>query len=255
MKNALCFALFLLQAAPAFGAGALLRVCSLSLAPQTMQGADGAPTGYAVEILQHVARELRWSIRIDYLPWARVVSEIRAKRCDMAMTVLHFNDYAEYMLFPRESILDQKNVLVVRRGSRIRYGGDLEQFMRKHSIGLYVDKRVNDEFERLRAAAWAVVDTAPSAVLNAKKLLFKRFDALVENDLSAIYEMRKLGRLADIEILSPPLSVAPAYIVFSQAPESKARARAYDEALANFKKTAKFRALTNRYLPEASVAD
>ena len=255
MKNALYLALLLLQAAPAFGADGLLRVCSLSLAPQTMQGADGAPTGYAVEILQHVARELRWSIRIDYLPWARVVSEIRAKRCDMAMTVLHFNDYAEYMLFPRESILDQKNVLVVRRGSRIRYGGDLEQFMRRHSIGLYADKRVNDEFERLRAAAWAVIDTAPSAVLNAKKLLFKRFDALIENDLSAIYEMRKLGRLADIEILSPPLSVAPAYIVFSQTPESQTRSREYDEALARFKKTAKFRTLTDRYLPEASAAD
>ena len=86
MKNALYLALLLLQAAPAFGAEALLRVCSLSLPPQTMQGADGAPTGYAVEILQHVARELRWSIRIDYLPWARVVSETRARRCDMAMT-------------------------------------------------------------------------------------------------------------------------------------------------------------------------
>ena len=45
MKNALCLALFLLQAAPAFGADALLRVCSLSLPPRTMQGADGAPTG------------------------------------------------------------------------------------------------------------------------------------------------------------------------------------------------------------------
>lgn len=255
MKNALCLALFLLQAAPAFGADALLRVCSLSLPPQTMEGTDGAPTGYAVEILQHLASKLRWRIRIDYMPWARVVSETRARRCDMAMTVLHFRDYAEFMLFPNESILDQKNVLVVRRGSGIRYDGNLEQFMRRHSIGLYVDKRVNDEFERLRAAEWAEVDTAPSAVLNAKKLLFKRFDALIENDLSAIYGMRKLGRLAEIEILSPPLSVAPAYIVFSQALESKARSRAYDEALRNFKKTAAFRMLTNRYLPEASVTD
>lgn len=59
--------------------------------------------------------------------------------------------------------------------------------------------------------------------------------------MSAIYEMRKLGRLADIEILSPPLSVAPACIVFSQALESRARSRAYDEALRKFKKTAAFR--------------
>ena len=255
MKNALYLALLLLHAAPAFGADAILRVCSLSLAPQTMQAADGSPTGYAVQILQHVARKLHWSIRIDYMPWARVVSETRAGRCDMAMTVLYFKDYAEYMLFPHEAIFDQKNVLVVRRESRIKYDGDLEQFMRRHSIGLYVDKRVNDEFERLRAAAWARVDTAPSAELNARKLLYKRFDAIIENDLSIIYEMRKLGRLDEIEILSPPLSVTPAYIVFSQTPESKARSREYDEALLNFKKTARFKTLTNRYLPEASVAD
>ncbi|CAN7428645.1 transporter substrate-binding domain-containing protein [Pseudoduganella sp. LjRoot289] len=255
MKNAFCLALLLLQAAPAFGTDRVLRVCSLHLAPQTMQSADGSPTGYAVEILQHVARKLQWSIRIDYMPWARVVSETRAGRCDMAMTVLQFKDYAEFMLFPHESILDQKNVLVVRRGSKIRYDGNLEQFMRQHSIGLYVDKRVNDKFERLRAAPWARVDTAPSAVLNTKKLLFRRFDAIIENDLSVIFEMRKLGQLDDIEILSPPLSVTPAYIVFSQTPESKARSRKYDEALANFKKTARFKALTNRYLPETSVAD
>lgn len=253
MTKVLLIALLALHSA-AFAAEPPLRVCSLSLAPQTMKDADDKPAGYAVEILQQVAAMLRWKIRIDYMPWARVVSEMKLGRCDMAMTVLYFKDYAEYMLFPHEAILDQKNVLVVRRGSGIRYDGDLEKFMRQHSIGLYVDKRVNDEFETLRAAPWARVDTVPSAELNMKKLLFKRFDAIVENDLNVTYEMRKLGKLDEVEILSPPLSVTPAFIVFSHKPESLRRIRQYDYALAQFKRTEKFRVLTGRYLPEGQVA-
>lgn len=257
MKNVLFSILLPLQAATAMAGGAepVLRVCSLTLAPQTMEDADGRPTGYAVEILRHVAATLHWRIKIDYMPWARVASETRAGRCDMAMTVLYFKDYAEYMMFPREAILDQKNVLVVRRDSRIKYDGDLEKFMRRRSIGLYADKRVNDEFEQLRHASWARVDTVATAAMNMRKLLVKRFDAIIENDLNIVYEMRKLGRLADVEILSPPLSVTPAYIVFAHKPESEARLKRYDQALASFKKTAKFKTLTSRYLPETAVAD
>lgn len=251
MIKALLIASLALQSA-AFAADRPLRVCSLSLAPQTMKDADDKPAGYAVEILHNVAAILHWQIRIDYLPWARVVSEMKLGRCDMAMTVLYFKDYAQYMLFPHEAILDQKNVLVVRRGSGIGFDGNLEKFMRRHSIGLYVDKRVNDEFETLRNAPWAQVDTVPSAELNMKKLLARRFDAIVENDLNVTYEMRKLGKLDEVDILSPPLSVTPAYIVFSHKPESLRRIRQYDAALRRFRRTEQFRALTGRYLPQGA---
>ncbi|MBY0240965.1 MAG: transporter substrate-binding domain-containing protein [Burkholderiaceae bacterium] len=239
----------------AFAGEPPMRVCSLSLAPQTMKDADDQPAGYAVEILQNVAAMLHWEIRIDHMPWARVVSEMKLGRCDMAMTVLYFKDYAEYMLFPHEAILDQKNVLVVRRGSGIRFDGNLERFMHRYTIGLYADKRVNDEFETLRHAPWARVDTVPTAELNMKKLLYKRFDAIIENDLNITYEMRKLGKLDDVEILSPPLSVTPAYIVFSHKPESLGRIRQYDTALAQFKRSEKFRLLTGRYLPDRTPSD
>lgn len=254
MKKALMIALLALSA-NAMAAEPPMRVCSLSLAPQTMPDAAGNPAGYAVEILRQVALALHWQVHIDYMPWARVVSEMKGGRCDMAMTVLYFKDYAQYMLFPHEAILDQKNVLVVRRGDGIRFDGNLEKFMRQYSIGLYVDKRVNDEFESLRKAPWAKVDTVPSAELNMKKLLFKRFDAIVENDLNVTHEMRKLGKLDDVEILSPPLSVTPAYIVFSHKPESLKRMRQYDYALAQFKRTDKYRALTNRYLPGGPASE
>lgn len=230
------------------------RVCSLPLPPQTMETPSGAPGGYAVEILQRVAANLGWRIKIDYMPWARVASETQAGRCDMAMTVLYFEDYAGYMLFPKQAILDQKNVLLVRRGSRIRYNGNLEQFMLTHSIGVYEDKRVNEKFEALRHTPWAKVDTAPRVDENLRKLLHKRFDAAIENDLSAIYELRKMRRLNEVEILSPPLSVTPAYIVFSKTPSSEHYARLYDAELARFKKTPQFKALTNKYLPASAAA-
>jgi polar amino acid transport system substrate-binding protein len=73
--------------------------------------------------------------------------------------------------------------------------------------------------------------------------------------LCAIHELRKTGHLDEVEILSPPLSITPAYIVFSQSPESRTRARQYDEVLAAFKKTSKFKILTSRYLPHVATSE
>jgi polar amino acid transport system substrate-binding protein len=225
------------------------RVCSLPLAPQTMPDANGKPTGYAVEILQQLARNLGWVIQIDYMPWARVDLETRHGQCDMAMTVLYFKDYAEYMRFPTEAILEQRNVLIVRSGSKIRYNGDLEAFMRQNSIGVYADKRVNDQFEQLRKAPWAKVDVVHTTELNVEKLLHKRFDALIENDLSAIYALAQTGHVNEVEILSPPLSITPAYIVFAHKPDPEHYLEQYDAELARFKKTPEFKQLSDKYLP------
>jgi len=225
-----------------------VQVCTIELPPQSMTDKEGKPDGYATAILQGVAQPLKWDLDIHYMPWARLVVDAKAGKCDVIYTVLKRDDYEQYLVFPHEAVLDQANVLVVRKGSGIQYDGHLEDFMHTYSIGLYRDKAVDNRFEKLRHAPWARVDEASSSKQNLQKLIAGRFDAAIENSLTAVYELSASNKLAQVDILNPPLNVTPAYIAFPKAGHLSSAASAFDAALVAFKRSAEFNALQKHYL-------
>ncbi|HEY8026246.1 MAG TPA: transporter substrate-binding domain-containing protein [Burkholderiaceae bacterium] len=219
----------------------------MPLPPQTMQDKNGLPTGYATSILQAVAKRLDWDIDIRYMPWLRVVADSKMGQCDIAYTVLKRPDYEEFLVFPRNWVLEQKNVLVVLRTSDLRFNGNLEQFMRLHTIGLYRDKAVDAQFEKLRRAPWARIELANDPSQNFAKLFMNRFEAAIENDMTTVYEVGKLGRLDEIEILSPPLNITPAYIVFAKAGRLANSINEFDAAMDSFMRSDEVRLLNRQY--------
>lgn len=222
--------------------------CSLPLAPQTMPGAKREATGLASDVLFAVAKSLDWQIEVRYMPWLRVVHEAKAGRCDIVYTVLHRQDYEQIFLFPQEPVLDQTNVLIVRKNSGITFDGDLEQFMRKYRIGMYQDKALDNKFEQMRSQPWANIQVSVDANQNLQMLMRGRIDAVIENDMTAIYELRKLGKLALVDVLSPALNTVPAYIVFPIKGRLGVKVAAFDTAVADFKKTSDYNRLINHYL-------
>lgn len=233
---------------PARAQGPRWVACSLPLAPHTMPDAAGQATGYASEVLSAVSRQLGWDLEVRYMPWLRVVNEARQGRCDLVYTVLRRADYEEFLMFPREPVQQRDNVLLVRSDSGIRFDGDLESFMRKHTIGLYQDKAVDERFERLRREPWARIDVSVDAAQNMNKLLHRRFDAIIENEMTALHELRQLGRLQEVSVLKPPLNTVPAYIAFARAGRLVPQIGRFDEALAQYRKTPEYAALKHRYL-------
>ena len=233
---------------PAHAADITLRACSLNLPPQTMPDRQGQPDGLAVKTLQAVARQLNWHLNIDYMPWMRVVHGAQRGECDLVLTALRRPDYEAFMAFPATPILDQANVLVIRRGADVHFAGDLEAFMRRYSLGLYQDKTVNPQFEQLRYEPWTRILISNSPQQNIERLLAGRFDAAVENDLTARYELQSLGRSAEVTVLSPPLSVTPAYVTFPLTGKATGMLKAFDQALSDFKGTREFQTLQLTYL-------
>lgn len=224
--------------------------CSLPLAPHTMPDAAGSPAGYASEVLLAVARQLGWQVQVRYMPWLRVVEEAQAGRCDLVYTVLRRADYERFLIFPKTPVQQRANVLLVRADSGIRFEGDLERFMRQHTVGLYQDKAVDERFETLRRQSWVRIEVSVDAHQNMNKLINGRFDAAIENDLTALHELRLLGREKDVRILRPPLNEVPAYIAFPRAGRLVPLVVAFDQALGAFRKTPAFDAIHRRYLGE-----
>lgn len=225
-----------------------VRVCSLPLPPQTMPDIDGNPSGYAVEILQALAVQLQWDVEISYSTWARVVQLSKGGQCDVVLTVLKRDDYESYMVFPERPILNQRNVLATLKNRAIRYDGNLENFMRRHTVGLYNDKAIDDHFESLRRAPWARIDVVNTPSQNIMKLLAGRIDAAIDNDLTIIHELQQTGRLDEVEILEPAVNVTPAYITFPMAGKLSDGAEQFDRALETFEATPEFRRIQDFYL-------
>lgn len=232
-----------LQAAepPAYSA------CSLPLPPHTMPDAQGRPSGFASEVLLAVAKQLGWPLEVRYMPWMRVVKEAQTGQCDLVYTVLKRSDYEEFLVFPREPVQRRANVLIARRDRNLSYDGDLEAFMRRHSLGLYRDKAVDERFEALRRAPWARVEPAVDAHMNLLKLLNRRFDAAIENEMTAVYELRIAGRLDEVEFLGPPLNITEAFITFPKAGRLAGKTGDFDRGMVEFRKTAAFAQLMARY--------
>jgi polar amino acid transport system substrate-binding protein len=225
-----------------------VRVCSLELPPQTMLNQDGEPDGFAVRILQGVSQQLNWKLTFIYSPWMRVVNHAKSGKCDLMMTVLNKGDYAEYMTFPKSYIINQKNVLVVAKGTDVKYTGDLESFMRHHSIALYRDKRVDEKFEHYRKQPWAKLESVNEIEQAIKMLMANHIDAYIENDLTSAYKLRELDLLDEVDVLSPPLNVTPAYITFPHAGNLVNQVNEFDSAIMVYKKTSEYRALEKHYL-------
>lgn len=250
-RRAVCW--FALGLASVWGVPALAQtrahftVCSHNLPPHTYQAPNGSPAGLASEVLLQVAKRLQWDVTVNYSTWMRARADAESGRCDLIYTLLKKPEYEEFVVYPATGLADRVNVLLTKKSQAIRYDGDLEVFMRRHSIGLYKDKVVSPLFDQLKAQAWARVDEPVQAESVMKMLLAGRFDAAIENKATAIAELRRLGALDQVEMLSPPLSVTPAYIGFCKKGRALAMLDDFNRELKDFKATAEYKALIARY--------
>jgi polar amino acid transport system substrate-binding protein len=224
-----------------------LTVCSHNLPPHTFESPSGKATGLASEVLLAVAERLNWTLTITYGTWMRARHDAEQGRCDLIYTLLKKPEYEEFIAYPEQSLADRSNVLLVRKGSGIEYDGYLESFMRNHSIGLYKDKAVSPLFDQLKTQPWARVSEPMQAESVMRMLIAERFDAAIENSATAVYELRQLGLVDQVTILSPPLYVTPAYIGFSKHGQALPLMADFDREMRIFKASKEYKAMVARY--------
>ncbi len=239
--------LLLAGVASTAAAGTRLRVCTHNLPPHTFPDAAGKPSGLASDVLLAIAAKLDWQLEVTYSTWLRARADTEHGNCDLIYTLLKKPEYEEFVEFPEQYLADRFNVLLVRKNSKVTYTGDLEAFLRHYSVGLYRDKAVSPTFDKLRNEPWVRLEYAMTSDSVMKMLLAGRMDAAIENSATAIYELRTMGRLQDVEILYPPLLVTPAYIGFSKKGKALPLVQEFDRSLKAFKSTADYRAIIDRY--------
>lgn len=96
--------------------GTLRVACVSTLEPMCYVGADGAPTGYDVELLLHIAQTLGKKVALIPVEFGGLTSMLESGKADLALGCLTISDERRKLVDMTDSYYDGGIVMVVRKG-------------------------------------------------------------------------------------------------------------------------------------------
>ncbi len=203
--------------------GGEIKLASLDWEPYIGKKVEG--NGYVAEIVRAAFKAKGYSAKIDFLPWARAVSESKNGSYDGLFPEYYDearkDDYVFSDPFPGGPLVFMK-----RKGKEIPYTGNLDE-LKPYKIGVvrgYINTKAFDARTDLKK------EETGSDEMNLKKLVAGRVDLIVIDRLVAehlIATSVTQGK-GKIEAVEPVMEVKPLYIAFSK------KAPAYEKKMADF---------------------
>jgi polar amino acid transport system substrate-binding protein len=171
--------------------------------PYQFAGDDGEVTGADIVLMRELAAAVGCDVVFKQLPWARQLLELENGAIDVVMSASWTPERAEYALFSMP-YRRAEMAIFVRRGTASQY--PLSALSRIPEIGfrlgVILGYYYGEEFERLRqnAAFTHYIDPAADYQTNIRKLLHRRIDGLLVDDVAVMLaEARALGVADQVE--------------------------------------------------------
>jgi len=208
---------------------------------------DNRLTGFHIDLLRDVGKQLNVKIRFESLPWKRALQMIKNGTVDAITFISKTPEREEFVCFSEGNIISHTldGFFVLRdRAGDISYSGDLKQ-LRKYTIGVLAGYTYGSDFDN--ADFLVKDDEAKVEEQLIKKLLAGRFDIAAGNVARIRYIARIIGEADRIEYLRPFLNKAPNYIGFSKKKNLGQLSERFAETMELFKKTPLYDALVKKY--------
>ena len=208
----LCLWTMLLLAGPAPGGE---PVSFVSVDWQPYAGELLPEYGVGSAIIAAACRRAGFEPSFHFMPWRRAMEDVARGNHD-ALFSAYASEKREREYGMSDPYLSGRLVLCARKSSRVAWDGTLES-LRPYRLGVvmgYVNTPAIDGADFLQK------DTAPNDLLNLKKLLGGRLDAIVIDQFQAVYLLKNnpmlTQGLADVEFLQPPLEQKGIHVLFSR---------------------------------------
>jgi len=216
---------------------------------QVRDGHDA--TGLDLQLFRNAAALAGCQVTTREIPWRRLLNMIEAGRMDAAMGA-SITPEREAFAFFSDSYRNDEFVLFVRNGDLDQVGpGGLSDLVGKrfrlgtvggYSYGAVFDTLMRDpRFVRQ-------VQSAPSTVLNLRKLVAGRIDGFIGGRPVGIDIAKKEGVLAEIAVHPVPVSSDPVHFMFSKQSVTPDVVTAFNRALAEMKANGRSEAIMDAYL-------
>ena len=216
---------------------------------------NGKLTGFHIELINTVCKNLDWNCNFENYPWGRAQEQVKKGKCD-AISYISINDEREsYAYFDKNSILSETTYaffITKNKLEKFRFSGDIPKLAKKYnSLGLIKNYHYKDEIIKAPFQfEWSANEEA-----SAIKLVNGRMNLFFGEVTSFHQNLKRLGYSKDIIQLKPEIYKIPVYLAFakkldfSKADQEKAllKSQAFAKGMQMFKRTEQYQILLNKY--------
>lgn len=243
MKRRACAAVFAL--AMSMGFAQKLVIYSEPAPPfQVPPSGDAPATGFAVEIVRALQREVGTNEPIQFVEWARGFYEAQHTPNVMLFTAARTEEREK--LFRWLGPFFTVEYLLVAKKHRFRSTLTTEQAKGLKIIGT-VKGDARDQI--LRDAGFSNLEQATTAALNIRKLQAGRIDAYATSNVAWKEQIRKEGFNPEEYEAVYPIRVIPVYCVFSPATDPEIFA-AWERAFKTIAANGTLKRLSKQWFPD-----
>lgn len=204
---------------------------------------EKANPGVSVEIITEAFKSQGHSVDFKIMPWTRALNEVKGGRVDVLVATWFTNERTSFLKYS-DPYLENSLKFIMRKGEGFEYNG-LDSLSGK-TVGIIRNYGYGDEF---LAANNFKKPEANDLVANAKKLMAKRIDLTLEDELVAKSTLSGAGmNLADFEFTNNALSVNPLHVTSGLAnPNHAEYIDAFNKGLAEIKANGTFDKILAKY--------
>jgi len=181
---------------------------------------DGQPpTGISVVTLGAIAEGLGCHVTFVRLPWARGLLMLQSGEIDLVSGAFRTAERDRYAWFS-DPLLDSPNVLFIRRADQGRWPAETLPDLRRADFRLGVQIGVNysPDYSHLMADPDFRRQTiaGPNHDSLWRMLAAGRVDGVIADEMTGLYEIRRLGLDAEMARHGLIVSREPAFVAFSR---------------------------------------
>lgn len=236
---------------PARATTLLIAMEEANNAPFEFVDNNGQLTGFHVELILAVTRQLGWSLKLERYPWKRAILALEHGEVQAVSFIAKNPEREAFALFlPDNRLHVSRNTLYIKRSraGEIHYQPDLEQMARRWSLASPSGYYINDEVSALIKRGVPIAQPTVTQNHLFSMLLADRYDAIFGFPYSLSSASANIPNLdQQVQRLDGALiSGASMYLAFSRAAPTQL-AEDFAQAYRLFRQDPAYPALAQRF--------
>lgn len=205
---------------------------------------NGEAIGIAPDIIREAFGRMGYQVKLEVLPWKRCQEMAEDGSADGFFSPYYNEERNQKYLFTNEPLLVEKNVLLVKKGSGIKFDGDVSK-LSDYTWGTITGYATLDKYEEIKK-----IDYSDSIDAQVEKLTIpeRNVDIIVNTNYILWYSAKNLGLSDKIEELDVPLSEYPAYLAFTRAKNMQEIAEEFEKVLIEMKNDGSYDSIIEKYV-------
>lgn len=204
---------------------------------------DDILTGFCIDTINAVAREIGIDVEYKEYPWKRLIMSAQNSDVDAIMPLFKNEEREHFLIFKGLELAYEANYFFTRPDSPISFNGNLDD-LKQYQIGVVGGYSYGKKFDNFDFPNKKITRDDKHLI---KMFMHNRFELGVGNRSVVQYYAGLCGIDESIQFLEPPITKEILYLGFVKKRNTIQLAKRFAKSLQGFQKTAEYQQLIDKY--------